>query len=149
MTTKASSSQGTLIKRGDGAGTEVFTTVAEVLSFTGPTQSATQVDVTSFDSTAREYIAGLRDSGEITFEMNYVGSSASQQGLQTDLNNRTTRNFKIIFNDNTVDADKTTISFAAIVTQFTLAKGQVDSPLTSSVSLKISGAPTIAYSDNT
>lgn len=149
MTTKATSAQGVLIQRGDGAGTEVFTTIAEVLSFTGPTQSSAEVEVTSFDSAAKEFIAGLRDGGSISFDMNFVASNAAQQGLQTDMNNAATRNFKLILPDNTVTGDRTTITFAAVITQFTLLKGQVDQALSSSVTLKLSGAPTVVYSDNT
>ena len=47
--TQAIHTQGTKLQRGDGAGPEVFTTIAVVISFTGPTETAKQVDVTSLE----------------------------------------------------------------------------------------------------
>src|SRR5687767_6528523 len=125
MATKAIGTAGTKLLRGDGAGPEVFTVIAEIISFSGPTESAKQIDVTSMDSTAREYIAGLRDSGEISFDCNLVTSSATQQGLREDMDDRVQRNFRLILMDNTVEADRTTVNFTAVVTNFTW-KGATD-----------------------
>lgn len=147
--TTAVHTAGTKLQRGDGATpTEAFTTIAEVVSISGPTESARQVEVTNFDSAAKEYIAGLRDSGELSFECNFIPESTMQQGLRTDLINRVKRNFKLILNDNTVEGDKTTFTFAAVVTSFAM-NGATDDAWKASVTLKISGAPTILYSDRT
>lgn len=131
------------IQRGDGGGSEVFTTIGEVTNFKGPTEKAPQLDATSFDSTAREFIAGLPDNGEVTFDVNFVGNNAQQQGLRTDLRNGTLRNFKIIINDHLVSP--TTVSFAAIVTQAPELGGGVDSVLKGSVTLRVSGTATYSY----
>ncbi len=140
----ATHTRGTLLKRGDGGGTEVFTLVAAITSFSGPNITSPTVDVTTMDSTAREYITGLADNGEITFDAIFVGNNAQQQGLQSDQTAGTTRNFKLIFNDATLEANRTTFSFAAVVTGFVF-NGQVDDAWRVSITLKLSGAITKVY----
>lgn len=143
MTTKATSTAGVKLQRGDGGGPEVFTTIAEITNVSGPSESAAQIDVTSFDSTSREFIAGLRDGGEISFDFNFVGSNLQQQGLRADLGAGAKRNFKLILNDHLTTP--TTISFAAIVTAFSGMNGGVDAAVTASCTLKLSGDPTYTY----
>ena len=99
----------------------------------------------SFDSTAKEYLASLPDSGEVTFSMNFVGSNAQQQGLRTDLRAGTLRNFKIIVKDDTVEAACTTITFAAIVKDLSGFSGGVNAALTAKCTLKLSGSATWTY----
>lgn len=142
MTTKATTSQGVKLQRGDGAMTEVFTTIAEIHQFTGPQQSSKQIQVTSLDSTAQEYIAGLRDGGQVAFDMNYVPSDVPQQGLLTDLGSGHASNYKLLLTDGATTP--TAIAFKAIVISHQI-KGQVDDRIMASVSLKISGTPVFTY----
>lgn len=143
MATKAKSSKGIKLQRGDGGGTEVFTTIGEVTNVKGPPEKAAAIDATSFDSTAMEFIGGLPDNGEITFDMLFIGSDAQQQGLRTDLRNGTLRNFKLIFPDHATTP--TTVAFAAIVTAAPEPNGSVNQAIKASATLKISGQPTWTY----
>jgi predicted secreted protein len=145
MATKAKAAKGTLIQRGDGGGPEVFTTIGEVTNFSGPGETAETIDVTSFDSTAKEFISsGLPDNGEVTFDVNFVGSDAQQQGLRSDLRAGTLRNFKVILNDHATT--KTTFAFAAIVSSIDgPTAGGVSEAYKMSVTLKLSGPATITY----
>lgn len=143
MATKATSSKGVRLQRGDGGGTEVFTTIGEVTNIKGPSEKVQQLDATSFDSTGMEYIAGLSDSGEVTFDLNFVGSNAQQQGLRTDLRAGTLRNFKLILNDHLTTP--TTVSFAAIVLAAPDLSMGVNQVVKASCSLKVSGQPTWTY----
>lgn len=144
MVTKAKASKGTRIQRGDGGGSEVFTTIGEVLSFNGPGEAVEEIDVTSFDSTAKEYIStGLMDGGEVTFDVNFVGSDAQQQGLRTDLRDGTLRNFKIILNDHA--SSPTTFAFSAIVRSLEGPQAGQGEQYKMSVTLKVSGQPTVTY----
>lgn len=143
MPTKAKSTKGLKLQRGDGGGTEVFTTIGEVTNIKGPSEKASQLDATSFDSTAMEYIAGLADSGEITFDVNFVASDAQQQGLRTDLRNGTLRNFKLIINDHATTP--TTVTFSGVVTSAPEISGGVSQVIKSSCSIRISGLPTWTY----
>lgn len=146
MASKATIAKQVKLQRGDGATpTEAFTTIGEVTNLNGPPESAPQVDVTSFDSTAKEFRAGLVDGGEVTFDMNFVGENAQQQGLRTDLRAGTVRNFKLILPDRAVVADCTNVAFAAVVTNLSGPEAQVDGVIKQSCTLKVSGLPTWTY----
>ncbi|MBW2084434.1 MAG: outer capsid protein Hoc [Deltaproteobacteria bacterium] len=140
----AISSFGTLLKIGDGAEpTENFTTIAEVLDITGPSLSLDTEDVTSHDSTGgwEEHIGTILRSGEVTFDINYIpthGTHDASTGLVADMMNRTLRNFQLVF----PDAGQTTWSFSALVTGME-PSAPVAGRLQSSITLKISGQPTL------
>lgn len=142
--TKAKPTKNTQCQRGDGGGSEVFTTIGEVTSFNSPSITVDEIEVTNFDSPAKEYIsAGLADGGELALEMNFVGSDAQQQGLRTDATNGTTRNFKFIINDHATT--KTTVTFSAIVKMFDGPKGGQGEAYKASVTLRVTGLPTWTY----
>lgn len=132
----------TLLQRGDGGGSEVFTTIAEVVSIKGPGTKVGTIDATSQDSLAKEFVAEIPDYGEISADVIWVASDTQQQGLQTDLDAGTVRNFKLVKNDHA--SSKSTIAFSAIVTSW-----EHDAPAGGlykmSLTLKISGKPTITY----
>src|ERR1051325_2584261 len=135
MATKAFSAQGTLVKRGNGATVEVFTAIPDVKTIGGPTGSSDLLEATNLDSTAKEYVLGLADSGEIRLGLNWDPTSTQHQGLFTDWQNRTRRNFKIIFSD-TGAAD---FSFAAFVQNYEISGG-ANAIVEASITLKITGA---------
>lgn len=143
MTTKATSTKNLKLQRGDGGGTEVFTTIGEVTNFKGPSETVAEIEVTSFDSTGKEYIAGLTDGGDVTFDLNFVASNAQQQGLRTDLRSGTVRNFKIILNDHLTTP--TTVIFAAVVKAAPDLSGGVNAAIKASVALRVSGLPVWTY----
>lgn len=132
--TAATSTQGVQLKR---AGV----LIAEVTSFKGPGTKAPQIDVSSFDSTAMEFISGLKDQGEFTFDLNFVGSNAEQQSLQEDIGS-TAVAFTLVLADDTVSP--TQAAFSALVTAFELS-GAVNQALKASCTLKITGEVTWTY----
>ena len=138
---EAMSGFGTKLKIGDGADPEVFTELAEVNSVSGPGIALDTIDVTHDASPGgyKEYAAGLLDGGEIKLELNFLPANATQTGLLTALASRAAKNFKLEFPDSTV----TTWSFAAFVTNFE-PSAPVDGKLGASVTLKITGQPTLA-----
>lgn len=142
--TSGISAFGTLLKIGDGGGTEVFTTIAEVKDISGPSLKLDTEEVTSHSSTAgwREYIGTLLDAGEVTFTVNFIvtGATHSQtSGLLKDLKNKTLRNFQLVF----PNVGNTTWAFSAYVTGFEPSM-PVEGALEADVTLKISGQPTLA-----
>lgn len=144
MATAALSATGTLLKIGDGGGTESFTTIAEVTKIGGPKLKMETKDVTSHSSTGgwREFIATLLDAGEVSFSINFIPTGATHSqtsGLLKDMKNKTKRNFQVVF----TDTGATTWTFAAFVTSFEPDQ-PVDGALTASVTLKITGQPTLA-----
>lgn len=62
---------------------EEWVTVGEVASITPPSSTVDMIDVTHMQSPGarREFVAGLTDSGECSFEMNYVPDSEGDQLL--------------------------------------------------------------------
>ena len=139
----AISSFGTLLKIGDGGGTEVFTTIAEVLDISGPGLSQETEEVTNHSSTAGwdEHIGTILRGGEVSFDVNFIPTENTQDagaGLINDMENRTRRNFRIVF----PDSGATTWNFAALVTAFE-PSAPVQGALRASVSLLITGQPTL------
>lgn len=131
---------GTTLKIGDGATPEVFSAIAEVTNVGGPGMSMDTVDITSHGSAGgwKEYAGGLLDGGEIKLELNFLPGNTSQQSLSTALSARSKKNFKLVF----PDTPATTWSFAAFVTNFE-PSAPVDGKLGASVTLKITGQPTL------
>ncbi len=135
MATNALETQGMVIKIGDGGGTEVFTAIPEIVSFSGPGGSANVIDATNLSSTAKEKRMGLADEGQLQFTIRYVPANAQHAQLRTDRAARTLRNFKLEFTDSPV----TVWDFSAYVTSFTVSGG-VDALVEAQVSLEISGS---------
>jgi predicted secreted protein len=130
----------TLLKRGNGADPETFTTIGEVLDITGPSSSMDTVEVTNQDSpnNYKEYIAGLLDGGEVSFDCNFT-NVASQTNVIADHQNRTLRNFQMVL----PLAGNPTWSFTGYVTSFDNSQ-PVQDKITASFSIKITGKPTLA-----
>lgn len=143
--TDASAAIGTLLKMGDGGSpTETFTTIAEVITASGPDISVDTEDVTNHDSTNdwEEHIPTILRSGEVTFGINYNPVAATHDattGLLADLEAKTLRNFQLVLPD---DAS-TTWEFSAYVTGFS-PTWDAAGKLGADVTLKPSGDLTLA-----
>lgn len=137
MPTTSLESQGVQLKRGDAASPEVFTLVPQVVSLEGPGGSASEIDITTLDSTAREFRLGLADEGTITAELIHDPNHAQHTGLRSDRAARTLRNWQIVM----TDSPATTWSFAGYVMEFTISNA-VDAVQTARLSIRVSGAIT-------
>jgi len=69
---------------GDGGSPETFTAVAEVFSITPPSDTVDVVDATHMLSPnrTREFIDGLIDPGEASFEMNFIPGGDGDDAIQ-------------------------------------------------------------------
>jgi predicted secreted protein len=137
MASNALQTQGVVLQRGNGATPEIFSAIAEIMTFDGPGGSAAEIDVTSLSSSAKEFLLGLKDEGEFDFTANLIPSDTGQVGLRTDRDNRTRRNFRLLL----TDAGPTTLSFTAIVKEFSI-KGKVDDAIRLSIKLRVTGPVT-------
>lgn len=142
--TSAIKAFGTLLKIGDAATPESFTTIAEVLDIGGPQLTLDTEEATNHSSTDgwEEVIGTILRSGQVTFDVNLLPTGATHSystGLLKDMVNRTLRNFRLVFPDTAV----TTWAFAALVVGFE-PSAPVAGILRASVTLKISGKPTLA-----
>lgn len=143
MATGALAGYGCLLKIGDGGGTEVFTTIAELKDIDGPELELEMKEVTSHDSAGwREYIGTLLSAGEVTFALNFIPTHPTHSfsaGLIKDQVNRTKRNFRLVFSD----VAATTWGFAALVNKVK-PTSPVEDELAADVTLQVSGQPTLA-----
>jgi predicted secreted protein len=140
----ALSAFGSLLKIGDGATPENFTTIAEVADLGGPALKLDAIEVTHHESPGgwRENIGGLLTAGEVTFTLNFIPTEATHDastGLIADMVARTKRNFQLVF----PDVGSTTWSFAALVTGFE-PKEPIDEKLSADVTLTVTGQPTLS-----
>ncbi|WP_442803374.1 phage tail tube protein [Streptomyces pseudogriseolus] len=129
---------GVQLQRGDGAATEVFTTIADVTSLNPPNISRETLDVTSHDSPNgwMQFLGSLKDPGEVSADVNYQPDKHDL--LVSDFEDATPRNYRIVF----PDADSTTWEFPAILTAFE-PETPYDDKATASLTWKVSGKPTI------
>lgn len=138
--TLAVSSEGTLLKMGDGAGPEVFTAIAEVRDIGGPALAQGTEEVTHHGSGGwREFIATLKEGGEVTFQVNVLNDATQGpgSGLLDAFDDGEAHNFQIVF----PTATPLTADFAAIVTGFT-PDAPVEGALTADATLQITGEVT-------
>lgn len=132
--------KGTLLKVGNSGSPETFTTIAQIFNLSGPSISNEELDVTDHSSSGgwKEYIASLKDLGEISGELHFDGAQTTQDettGLISALAAGTVKNYQIVF------PDGTTVTFAAMVKAFEFAANVADK-LTAAFTLKATGAPT-------
>jgi Lambda phage tail tube protein, TTP len=116
-----------------------YVDMAEVISITPPSFSLDQVDVTHMASPNRnrEFISGLNDPGECSFDMNFIPGNASDDRMFELLNLPTgaprARNCRISY------PNGVTWSFQAELTGYEPTV-PVDDKMTATVTFKVSGA---------
>jgi hypothetical protein len=116
---------------------------------------AGDIDVTNFDSTAKEYLTGLPDNGEATLQLNYKPNDSVHQFLQSQAGNGVRFQFAICLADGTspptltgntptLPNNRTSALFTASVKQFRTGIKK-DDAVRSPLSLRISGGITWKY----
>jgi len=127
-------------------GSGVFTELAAVGAISGPSLSMDTNEVTNRDSPERwrEYIGGLKDAGEVSFDI-YWNMTEETHGTVTGLlqdfhssSQAVARLFKIIW----PDTAKTVWLFNGLITGFDI-EAPYDDAMTANITIKISGKPTL------
>lgn len=114
-------------------------TVGEIKSFNGPGGQSSDIDITTLESTAKEFLQGLQDEGEFSFSANLHPSDVGQTFCRNARSAQLTRGFEVIL----ADTDTTTFTFDGNVKGFSVA-GAVDDVVKADVTIKISGPVTWA-----
>lgn len=138
MSTSAFIGHGATFGIGNGATpTEAFTTVAEVTSISMPSLSRDTVDVTDMASTERyrQFIAGLRDGGEVELEL--ALTAAGYTALLAKYNQNAANNYKITL----PDSPASSLVFSGLLTDLP-GELPLDDKSSLSVTFKVSGKPT-------
>ena len=92
--TSATSGFNTVLKKGT-------TALGEVSDLNGPSESRNWIDATHLtsDNQAKEYVAGLIDSGQVTGTLNFLPGNATQAALRTDMLAGTKDSYSLTFPD--------------------------------------------------
>jgi predicted secreted protein len=118
--------------------TNSWDAIAGVKNITGPSKTRAFIDVTSLDSTGgyREFIAGFRDSGTLTFT--FIFERDGYENLNADFESDTAQNYQIVL----PDTDVTSLAFEGLVTELPLTI-PTDDAVTCDVTIKITGVVTL------
>lgn len=129
--------QGTKLYRGQTTGkgeTVIWDRVRGVSSFSGPNTSKTKIDVTSFDSTRKEYVYGIPDEGDISFTMFfYPADSVHKAIIKEDVSAAYNRPWRMELSDGTLYEFEGNISSAPL-------SGNMDAAVTLNMTLSVSGS---------
>ena len=111
--------------------------IGKVTSFGGVSMTAADTDVTTFDSTWKEFCAGMPDGGVITLGMVRDYDNVGQAAFKAAIAARSTKEMVITFSVGTVN----TITLSGHVNSFEDDGTDMDGVLLGTVALKISGEP--------
>lgn len=134
---------GSIFQIGSTDSPPTYTSLGEVFNITPPSSTVDQVDVTHMSSPGRrrEFIDGLIDPGECSFEMNYIPGSAADLALldilDTPVDESRTRSCRIIYPNGFQD------TFNANLQTYE-PNLPTDDKMTASVSFKVTGTVTRA-----
>jgi predicted secreted protein len=130
--------------RSDGASPPTLEDLGELLEPAGPSLSRDAVEATHAQSEDRyrEFISGLRDAGEATATIALdpnAGASTSHRKLLDDYNNDDAVAYRILF----PNPEGTAFDFVGLITNLEHAM-PIDDRMTLSLTIKISGKPTLS-----
>lgn len=119
-----------------------LTECAEITAISLPNSQVEDVNATHFKSPNRrmEYIAGLIDDGEGTFEMNYVPDSATDQLIKAALTAGDARAYKVVVPDGAANWE---VSGTCIVKGYE-RNVPIDDRMTATLTVRFSGSATEA-----
>jgi hypothetical protein len=126
----------------DGSGVvTALTDIAQISSLSGPNLQADTIDVTTHDSVnaTREFVSGLIDAGEFTVGLIFDPNVVTHTAMWNDLVARTSASFGLHFP--TLLA--MSWGFEGFVTGFGPIEAQPDGAVTTTVTIKLSGAPNV------
>lgn len=117
------------------------TAVGSLTSIAGIEITADSVDVSAMDNTSgyKEYLAGLKDGGEVPFEGFLDGEDEGQAKAYEALNDEKVHKCAIVF----PEAIGKTWSFDGIISKFATS-AQMNNAITFSAAAKVSGKPVLA-----
>lgn len=116
-----------------------WTACGNVRSFDGLDGQSSEIDITNFASTGKEFLLGLYDGGSIKLDIQLDNGDAGQQALRLALQGGTKKHFKLTLPSGTTP----NFTFDGFVKQFTV-QGGVDAAVSGSVTVRISGGYTVS-----
>lgn len=131
---------GTQFKRNTTGST--YVTIANVSDISGPDRSREAIEVTAHDSADqyREYAKGLKDGGSVELTLNYDPANTTHSALDSDFEEDDVRSYQVVILPG--EANEYTWQFSALITDLG-DEFPVDDKMERSVTVKISGKPTL------
>jgi len=128
--------KGTAFNRWDGS---QWVAIGNINSISGPSASRSTIDVTTLDSPGgyRKFIAGLKDGGELTLNMNFI--LATYLLMKDDFEDDATQQYSIVLPDD----DSTTLVLEGLVTGLP-TDIPLDDKVTCNVTIKLSGETSVS-----
>lgn len=138
--TEARLGYGALFKIADANSPTDFIVIGEITNITMPSISRDAIDATHMQSTEgwREFIAGLKDGGEVSVDLNYIPGSVADTLLMSQLATDTPTVCEIEI----PHSPTWHWTFNAILTGLE-PQAPVDDKMTATVSFKVTGKPTL------
>ncbi|CAB4153273.1 Phage tail tube protein 3 [uncultured Caudovirales phage] len=119
---------------GGSASLITLTDIAEVTSVSGFDGEASEIDTTNLRSTAKEYLVGLQDFGNVSLNVLLNNGDAGQTLLRTIKGSASAKVFSLTLSDAKVSA------FVGLVKQFSF-DASADAAVTGQVSIRVTGEP--------
>jgi len=115
--------------------------VANVISISGPNQSRDSIDISTMDSTSkfREFMPGMLDPGEITFDVNYEGTASGEANSLNTALTAAAETWTIVFAGTAATYGQWSCSGFITALNFS---DPFDDKITQSVTIKFTGSPT-------
>jgi hypothetical protein len=115
--------------------------IGSVQDFSGPGGEAADIDITSFDSTAKEFLIGLRDEGNFTINVLRDITNTAQTNLIADRASRTQRKLVVDFSTNSVTSSAvgSRLTMDAYCKGFAVSGG-ADDAVKAAINFRITGA---------
>lgn len=113
----------------------VFVLIDQIVNWTGPDGSASEIDVTALDSAAKEFLMGLPDEGNLSFDCIHDPDSTPHETLRAARANQTLMTFQIRL----TNSPATNYTVDGYVTGFSMSAG-VDDKVGSSYTVRLTGA---------
>jgi len=138
MASTAISAQGTTIDIDSTTPGTADEGIDNIFSFSGFDGEASEIDTTNMNSSAKEFRLGLKDNGSFSIEYHTDYDDPGQNALRAAGLTGETKAFLV-----TLPNGKE-ISFNGLVKNADAISGGIDAVLTSSASIRITGAVTVA-----
>jgi hypothetical protein len=143
----AITSQGTVISIGNADGPpETFTTIGEVIGFTGPDTSRSSLNTTTLADTIVRTATGILDWGTVTLNLRLNFGDAGQDRVRTVYGTNARTNFRIAIPQGALgsaaSSTAATLAFSGYIMAVQFASGQVDQLVEKSITIKLDSAIT-------
>lgn len=119
---------------GSTGSTKAANLIGQVVGFNGPTGSAAKIDVTNLLSTAKEFLMGLRDEGDLSIDVMYDPEDVGQAAMFADRGTRTRRGWII-----KLSTSSKKLGGLGYCTGFAIT-GATDDSIKASITISITGA---------